>query len=43
MKVATNGWRDKWKTSYNVKRLAISSDSRDVSDATESAWKERPL
>ena len=40
----TNEWLDKWKTRYNnnnVKKLAISGESGDVSGATVSAWKER--
>lgn len=37
----TNGWLEKWKTRYNVKKVAISGESGDVSGATVSAWKER--
>ena len=37
----TNGWLEKWKICYHVKKLAISGESGDVSGVTESIWKER--
>lgn len=37
----TNGWLEKWKICYNVKKVAISGESGDVSGATVSSWKER--
>lgn len=37
----SNGWLESWKSRYNVKKVAISGESGDVSGATVSSWKER--
>ena len=39
--VGTNGWLDKWKQRYHVRRVAICGESGDVSGITVSSWKER--
>lgn len=38
---ASNGWIEKWKARYNVKKMIISGESGDVSSATVESWKER--
>ena len=37
----TNGWLEKWKRRYNVRKVTVSGESGDVSGVTVSAWKER--
>ena len=37
----SNGWLESWKTRYNIKKVAISGESGDVSGATVKSWKER--
>ena len=37
----TNRWLEKWKRHYNVRKVAVSGESGDVSGVTVSAWKER--
>ena len=37
----TNGWLSKWKKRYNIRQVAISGESGEVSGATVSSWKER--
>ena len=38
---ASEGWLDKWKKRYNIKKKAIVGESGDVSSETITAWKER--
>ena len=38
---ASNGWLDRWKKRYNVKRMKISGESGDVRGETVDSWKER--
>jgi len=37
---ASNGWIDKWKRRYNVKKMKINGESRDVREETTDVWKE---
>ena len=37
----TNGWLEKWKRRYNVRKVAVSGESGEVSGVTVCAWKER--
>ena len=37
----TNGWLEKWKKWYNVRRVSICGESGDVSGETVESWKER--
>ena len=37
----TNGWLEKWKRRYNVRKVTVSGESGDVSGVTVSAWKVR--
>ena len=39
--VGTNGWLEKWKQRYHVRRVAICGESGDVSGVMVSSWKER--
>ena len=39
--VGTNGWLEKWKQRYHVRRVAICGESGDASGVTVSFWKER--
>ena len=38
---ASNGWLDRWKRRYNVKRMKICGESGDVKRETIDLWKER--
>ena len=38
---ASNGWLDRWKRRYNVKRMKISGESKEVRGETVDSWKER--
>ena len=38
---ASNGWIEKWKARYNLKKMVISGESGEVSGATVESWKER--
>ena len=37
----SNGWLEKWKARHNIKRMAISGESGEVSSKTADSWKER--
>ena len=37
---ASNGWLDRWKRRYNVKRMKINGESGDVRGETVESWKE---
>ena len=37
----SNGWLDKWKKRYNIKRLKVNGESGDVQGETVDSWKER--
>lgn len=37
----TNGWLQKWKKRYNIRRVAVQGESGDVSGETIESWKER--
>ena len=37
----SNGWLDRWKKRYNVKKMKITGESGDVSGETVDSWKER--
>ena len=39
--VGTNGWLDKWKQRYHIRKVTICGESGDVSGATVASWKER--
>ena len=38
---ALNGWLDRWKRRYNVKRMKINGESGDMRGETVESWKER--
>ena len=38
---ASNGWLDRWKKRYNVKKMKINAEAGDVSGETIDSWKER--
>ena len=38
---ASNGWLDRWKRRYNVKKMKINGEAGDVSGETVDSWKER--
>ena len=38
---ASNGWLEAWKKRYNIKQVAVSGESGDVSGDTVSSWRER--
>ena len=35
---ASNGWLEKWKARYNIKRMTISGESGEVSSKTADSW-----
>ena len=37
----SNGWLDKWKKRYNIIRLKVKGESRDVQGETVDSWTER--
>ena len=37
----TNGWLDKWKTRYGIKRFSVCGESGDVQIVTIESWKEK--
>ena len=37
---ASNGWLEAWKKRYNIKQVAVSGESGDVSGDTVSSWRE---
>lgn len=37
---ASNGWLEKWKVRHNIKRMAVSGESGEVSGKTVDSWKE---
>ena len=39
--MGSNGWLEKWKQRYHVRRVTICGESGDVSGVTESSWKDR--
>ena len=38
---ASNGWLDRWKKKYNLRKMTVSGESGDVSGLTVDSWKER--
>ena len=38
---APNGWLDRWKKRYNVKKMKINGEAGDVRGETVDSWKDR--
>ena len=37
----TNGWLEKWKKCYNIRRVVVCGESGDVRGDTIDSWRER--